>query len=95
MNENLENSPDKNQNSFPNKDNKIETSSQSFDYNKLNKSYDELRKSHPYLKADREAEEYINNLRDIGEYNRWSLKLSQQWLVSFYASKILKVSKHT
>jgi hypothetical protein len=47
------------------------------------KKYSEIRNSYSYIKADKEAEDYISNLRDIGEYNRWSLKLAQKWTSSF------------
>lgn len=58
-------------------------------YENIDKEFSELRKSYPYLKADQEAEEYISHLRDVGEYNRWSLKLCQKWLFQFYKSKII------
>jgi len=50
----------------------------------INKKFQELRKMHLNLNVDNEAEEYIQKLRDIGEYNRWSLKLIQKWLTTFY-----------
>lgn len=50
----------------------------------INKRFQELRKKHLNLNVDSEAEEYIQKLRDIGEYNRWSLKLIQKWLTIFY-----------
>jgi hypothetical protein len=55
---------------------------------KLDMKFKELRSNHRYIQADREAEEYISHLRDIGEYNRWSLKLTQLWLQKFYSSNI-------
>ena len=54
------------------------------EYKRLNERFKELRSSNLATKADKEAEEYIANLRDIGEYNRWSLKLTQKWLMKFY-----------
>jgi hypothetical protein len=54
---------------------------------KLNESFIKLRESNPQVLADHEAEAHIQNLRDIGEYNRWSLKLVQKWLTGFYSGK--------
>lgn len=50
----------------------------------INRRFQELRKKHSNLGVDLEAEEYIQHLRDLGEYNRWSLKLVQKWLTIFY-----------
>lgn len=50
----------------------------------INKRFQDLRKKHLNLTVDTEAEEYIQKLRDIGEYNRWSLKLIQKWLTIFF-----------
>jgi hypothetical protein len=61
--------------------------------NKYNKKYKELRKNNKSLRADTEAEQYIENLRDIGEYNRWSLKLVQNWLHLFYKGKSIIIYK--
>ncbi len=62
--------------------------SQKEEYKKLNQRFKELRNSHSMTQADKEAEQHMSNLRDIGEYNRWSLKLVQKWLVTFYNGKI-------
>ncbi len=51
---------------------------------KLDQTFFKLRKSNPHVLADLEAEEHMQNLKDIGEYNRWSLKLVQKWLGGFY-----------
>lgn len=51
---------------------------------KINLRFKELRKKYKYIAADREVDDYITNLRDMGEYNRWSLKLSQLWLTEFF-----------
>jgi len=53
----------------------------------INRRFQELRKKHINLNVDSEAEEFIQKLRDIGEYNRWSLKLIQKWLTLFYHGK--------
>lgn len=60
---------------------------------KLNESFIKLRESNPQVLADYEAESHIQNLREIGEYNRWSLKLIQKWLTGFYTGKISSISK--
>jgi hypothetical protein len=65
------------------------TEEQKAEYKRLNERFKELRGSHSLTKADREAEEYLSNLRDIGEYNRWSLKLTQKWLMKFYNGNYL------
>ena len=49
----------------------------------INNRFHELRKKHTNLNVDAEAEEHIQKLRDMGEYNRWSLKLIQKWLFIF------------
>jgi len=54
------------------------------EYKRLDERFKEIRSANLATKADKEAEEYIANLRDIGEYNRWSLKLTQKWLMKFY-----------
>jgi hypothetical protein len=54
---------------------------------KIDERFQELRKSHKNLKIDREIEDYMSNLRDIGEYNRWSLRLTQRWMKDFYHDK--------
>jgi hypothetical protein len=54
---------------------------------KLNESFIKLRQNNPQVLADYEAEEHIQQIRDIGEYNRWSLKLVQKWLGGFYTGK--------
>lgn len=60
------------------------TEEQKEEYKRLNQKFKELRTSHSQTLADKEADAYIGNLRDIGEYNRWSLKLLQKWLITFY-----------
>ena len=60
---------------------------------KLDESFKKLRQNNPQVLADFEAEEYIQNLRDIGEYNRWSLRLVQKWLTGFYTGKKIKYLK--
>ena len=57
---------------------------------KLDESFKKLRQNNPQVLADFEAEEHIQNLRDIGEYNRWSLRLVQKWLTGFYTGKKIK-----
>ena len=83
------------------KDSKVKSSNKSDSYERskksieldekinenVHKSYIEYREKHSNLLADYYAENYIKNLRDIGEYNRWSLKLGQKWLKSFYSGK--------
>jgi len=54
---------------------------------KLDQKYLEIKKTHNIDVAESEAERHISNLRDIAEYNRWSLKLIQKWLLSFYRGK--------
>jgi hypothetical protein len=54
---------------------------------KFNERFNELRKDYKSIEADKEAEAYINELRNRGEYNRWSLKLIQRWLLMFYQGK--------
>lgn len=54
------------------------------EFKKLNQRFKDLRNSHSMTQADKEAEQHMSNLRDIGEYNRWSLKLVQRWLITFY-----------
>jgi len=60
----------------------------------INKRFNELRKKHKNLSVDSEAEEHIQNLRNIGEYNRWSLKLIQKYLTIFYQGKkiVIKIT---
>jgi hypothetical protein len=55
----------------------------------INKRFNDLRKKHKNLSVDAEAEEHIQNLRNIGEYNRWSLKLIQKYLTMFYQGIVL------
>jgi hypothetical protein len=58
----------------------------------INKRFNELRKKHKNLSVDAEAEEHIQKLRNIGEYNRWSLKLIQKYLTMFYQGiKLMKI----
>ena len=51
---------------------------------KYNDLYYNLRQKYSLNRADLDAEIYINNQTEIAEYNRWALKLSQKWLLSFY-----------
>lgn len=64
-----------------------DTEQTSEDIRKYDKSFKELRNNYKSLQADIEAEDYIKNLRDIGEYNRWALRLVQTWLLQFYNGK--------
>ena len=54
---------------------------------KLDEKYLSIKKSHNIDHAESEAEKFISNLRDNAEYNRWSLKLIQKWLLNFYKGK--------
>jgi hypothetical protein len=63
------------------------------DKEEINKKFRELRKKHSNLNVDAEAEEYIQKLRDIGEYNRWSLRLVQKWLSIFYNGIINQINQ--
>jgi hypothetical protein len=54
---------------------------------KYSKLFREIRQKYNLEKADNEAEEYLANKRDIAEYNRWSLKICQKWLLAFYNDK--------
>jgi hypothetical protein len=52
----------------------------------LDQKFIKLRMLSPQVLADYEVEKHMQNLRDIAEYNRWSLKLIQKWLTDFYTS---------
>ncbi len=82
-------SPNSENENTPNNKNDNNYTSSTKDYSKIDKSFDSIRNSYPQLLADRDAELYMENLRDIGEYNRWSLKITQQWLKTFYNRMIL------
>ena len=53
----------------------------------INLKYDEVKSKYQNTSLDIEAEKYIYELRIQGEYNRWSLKLIQRWLLAFYKDK--------
>jgi hypothetical protein len=53
----------------------------------INAKYTEVKTKYQNTSLDIEAEKYISNLRLVGEYNRWSLKLIQKWLISYYKDK--------
>ena len=53
----------------------------------INEKFRDLRKYYKNTAMDIEAEKYIQELKLIGEYNRWSLKLIQLWLTKFYKDK--------
>jgi hypothetical protein len=57
------------------------------DNKEINLKYNEVKLKHQKTSLDIEAEKYIHELRIVGEYNRWSLKLIQRWLLSFYKDK--------
>jgi hypothetical protein len=49
------------------------------------KYIEERKKVNPnQIKEEREANYFIKDLRLLSEFNKWSLLLSQKWLVSFY-----------
>jgi hypothetical protein len=53
----------------------------------LNEKFQDMRKYYKNTALDIEAERYIHELKLIGEYNRWSLKLVQRWLLGYYKDK--------
>jgi|LauGreDrversion4_2_1035121.scaffolds.fasta_scaffold988116_1 hypothetical protein len=57
----------------------------------LNESFLNLRKHSPEVLADYEVQKHMKNLKFIGEYNRWSLKLVQKWLSEFYSSNKIMI----
>jgi hypothetical protein len=53
----------------------------------INEKFRDLKKYYKNTALDIEAERYIEELKVLGEYNRWSLKLMQRWLLTFYKDK--------
>jgi hypothetical protein len=53
----------------------------------ISEKFRDLRKYYKTTALDIEAEKYIQELKLIGEYNRWSLKLMQLWLTKYYKDK--------
>jgi hypothetical protein len=70
-----------------NEDNVINQVTPEIKKTEINEKYSEVKAKHKDTSLDIEAERYIANLRLVGEYNRWSLKLIQRWLIGYYKDK--------
>ena len=72
---------EKNQEQAGNTTSKTSNKEESRKYNEL---YLNLKQKYNLNRAVMDAENFISDQREIAEYNRWALKLSQKWLLSFY-----------